>query len=135
MDWRGHITGQVITRAMVAKVADCSVQNVGIIINNSKGRDQKFGAKAHAAVAGFLKVNPDWLLNGVGEMTLPSPSNVPTELTRAAIEMAALYDMIPASDRIARAQAFNLATTAIMSVLQGARATQHADAHLEKPKP
>lgn len=129
MDRRGQVTGQVITRAFIAKVADCSVQNVGVVIKNAKGRDQRFHAKAHAAAAAFLKVNPDWLLNGTGEMDLPPPNNAPAELTQAAIEMAALYDMIPVSEKIARAQAFNLATTAIMTVLQSLRATPTAKTH------
>ena len=44
--------------------------------------------------------------------------NAPTELTPSAVEIAVLFDMIPLSDKIKRAQAFNAASMAIMQVLQ-----------------
>lgn len=123
MDRRGEVTGQEVTRRDVAGIAKCSVQNIGMIITNAKDRDQKLGAEAHTAVAAYLRVNPEWLATGLGPMEAPKPLNVPKELTPAAIELAALYDMLPTSDRVARARAFNLATTAIMQVLQSVRAT------------
>jgi len=42
----------------------------------------------------------------------------PTELLSTAIELGALFDMIPTADKIRRAQAFNAASTAIMQALQ-----------------
>lgn len=44
-------------------------------------------------------------------------------LTPGAMELAALYDLIPVSDRVARATAYNIATTAILQVLQGQKPT------------
>lgn len=124
---RSERTGQKVSRRDVAAAAECSVQNIGMILGNSKGVDQKLGAKAHVAVATLLKVNPHWLATGEGPIDPPSPLNAPSELTPAAIELAALYDMIPAADKVARAQAFNLASTAIMQVLQSVRATLPKD--------
>lgn len=124
MDRRSERTGQKVTRKDVAIAAGCSVQNIGMILTNAKGQDQKLGAQAHTAVATLLKVNPHWLSTGEGQIDPPSSFSAPAELTPAAIEIAALYDMIPAVDKVARAQAFNLATTAIMQVLQSVRATR-----------
>ena len=121
MDRRGDVLGQAVTRKDIAGVAKCSVQNVGMILTNAKGVDQKFGAGSHAAVADYLRVNPDWLLNEVGPIETPR-AIAPSHLSPAAIEIAALFDMIPASDKIKRAQAYNAATTAIMQVLQSAAA-------------
>ncbi len=123
MDRRHELTGQAVSRRDVATVAGCSVQNIGMIITNAKGRDQKLGADAHTSVASFLRVNPEWLASGTGQMDMPKPSNLPKELTPAAIEIAVLFDMIQQSDKISRAKAFNLATSAIMQVLQSAQAT------------
>lgn len=123
MDRRAERTGQAVSRKDVAAAAGCSVQNIGMILTNAKKVDQKLGAEAHVAVSALLKVNPHWLATGEGPIDPPSV-NAPSELTPAAVELAALYDMIPLTDRVARAQAFNLASTAIMQVLQSARATQ-----------
>ena len=118
MTRRSEMLGQEVTRNDIARVAARSVQNIGMIINNAKGTDQKLGTKAHAAVADYLKVSSEWLLTGEGPMEPRSSVNAPTELTPSAIEIAVLFDMIPLSDKIRRAQAFNAATTAIMQVLQ-----------------
>ena len=44
--------------------------------------------------------------------------SAPSELTPAAVELGVLFDMIPQSDKLSRAKAFNAASTAIMQVLQ-----------------
>ena len=49
--------------------------------------------------------------------------SAPSTLTPAAVELAALFDMIPVDDKVRRATAFGAASTAIMQVLQGAPAT------------
>lgn len=120
MDKRGESLGRTIERKEVANAAGRSVQNITMILNNSKGRDQKLGTAAHEAVATFLRVNSHWLLTGEGPMEPASNLNAPTELTPAAIEIAVLFDMIPQSDKLSRAKAFNAASTAIMQVLQDA---------------
>ena len=124
MDYRGDMIGREITRKEVAVVAGCSVQNIGMILTDSKKKDQRLLAKGHAAVSAFLKVRADWLLSGQGGMEPSSVASAPSELTSAAIEIAVLFDMIPSGDRIRRAQAFNLATTAIMQVLQSSPASK-----------
>lgn len=122
MDRRAEQVGQEIARKDVAKVAGCAVQNITMILNNSKKKDQTLSSKSHAAVAEYLRVNPDWLLNERGTIEpIPKPI-APSELSSAAIELGVLYDMIPKDDRIRRALAFNAASTAIMQVLQDAGA-------------
>lgn len=120
MDRRSEMLGQEVTRKDIATVAECSVQNIGMILNNSKGVDQKLSTESHAAVADYLKVSPEWLLKGTGQMAVQR--SAPSSLTPAAIEIAALFDMIPVTDKIKRAQAFNAATMAILQVLQSGSA-------------
>jgi len=55
-------------------------------------------------------------------MELDASVQAPSELTPAAIELAVLFDMLPQSDKLSRAKAFNAASTAIMQVLQDANA-------------
>lgn len=120
---RGETLGQEISRKDVANVAGVSVQNIGMILTNAKGSDQKLRTEAHAKVAAYLKVSSRWLLSGEGPMEPDAAVNAPSELTPAAIELAVLFDMIPIADKIRRAQAFNAASTAIMQVLQSSPAT------------
>lgn len=118
IDKRGEALGRAIDRKEVAAVAGRTVQNIGMILANAKGRDQKLSTTAHENVAAFLRVNSRWLLTGEGPMEAATQVNAPTELTPAAIELAVLFDMIPQTDKLSRAKAFNAASSAIMQVLQ-----------------
>ena len=79
------------------------------------------------AIARICRVSVDWLAYGSGEMMLGLPAStdalhlsIPAseEPTPGAVELACLYDLIPVSDRIARARAYNAASQAILDVLQ-----------------
>lgn len=118
MQQRSEALGQDIARKDIARVAGVSPQNVGMIINNAMGRDQKLGTRAHAAVCDYLKIRSEWLLNETGPMQAAAGVVAPTHLTAAALELAVLFDMIPVSDKIRRARAFNAASTAVMQSLQ-----------------
>lgn len=120
MQKRSEMLGREIERKDVAQAAGTSVQNIGMVLKDAKGRDQKLRTEAHERVASFLKVNSRWLLTGEGPMEQGSAVSAPTELTPAAIELAVLFDMISQSDKLSRAKAFNAASTAIMQVLQDA---------------
>lgn len=122
MQKRSAALGRDVERKDIANVAGTSVQNIGMVLTNAKGRDQKLRTEAHEKVAAYLKVNSRWLLTGEGEMDQAPAINAPTELTPAAIELAVLFDMISQSDKLSRAKAFNAASTAIMQVLQDASA-------------
>lgn len=123
MQARGDALGQTIARKDVAKVASVSVQNIGMILKDAMKRDQKLGTEAHAAVAAYLKVNSRWLLTGEGPMAAMSTLQLPTELSAAATELAVLFDMIPVTNKIARAKAFNGASSLIMQLLEAVNAT------------
>jgi hypothetical protein len=118
MDARSDTLGQQVTRKEVARVAGVTVQNIGMVINDAKGRDQNLGTASHTAVAAYLRVNSQWLLTGEGPMIATHAIKAPSELSPAAIELAALFDMIPAADKMRRAKAFNAASTALMQALQ-----------------
>jgi hypothetical protein len=115
---RSNTLGQEVSRKDVARIAGVSVQNIGMVINDAKGRDQKLGTASHAAVAAFLRVDSQWLLTGEGPMAATHAIKVLSELSPTAVELSALFDMIPATDKMRCAQAFNAASTAIMQVLQ-----------------
>lgn len=123
MDYRSRSIGRAIGRLELSRVAGCTRQNVGMILTNAKGIDQKFSAESHAKVAGFLRVNPDWLLNETGDMAPVGPHNVPDRLTSAAIELACLFDMIPESETFARNLAYNQVSEVLMKIVESLRAT------------
>lgn len=135
MQHRSDVLGREISRKEVAEAAGTSVQNIGMILTNAKGRDQTLRTDSHAKVAAFLKVNSEWLLHGTGPMELRPAVSAPTTLSSAAVELAALFDMIPIEDKVRRAMAFNAASTAIMQVLQHAPATPLALPDPGKPSP
>lgn len=118
MEHRGAMLGREVTRLELANAAGCSRQNIGMILTNARGEDQKLNSDNHAKAAAFLRVNPDWLLNEVGEMEIGLVTSAPSELSAAAYELATLLDLIPQSDKIKRTKAFNLASSAILEVLQ-----------------
>lgn len=61
----------------------------------------------------------DWLAEEKGEkMAGFLPAQDFAGLTPGAIEIAALYDIIPVSNRIKRVQAYNAATAAILAVIE-----------------
>ena len=128
---RSKELGREIARKEVADVADRSVQNIGMILNNAKGQDQVLGALAHARVSRLLRVNPDWLLEEIGEIE-PTAGATHSNWSSAAQDIADLFDSIPASDKIKRIQAFNAATTAILEVLQSGEAKGPSKSDSEK---
>ena len=118
MDALSQLRGIEVTRLELSQAAGCSRQNIGMIITGAKGEDQKLSSQKHAKAAAFLRVNPDWLLTGEGSMQ-PAPAiEKPEELSPSALQLAELYDLIPARDKIRRAEAYNMASAAILSVLQ-----------------
>lgn len=79
-----------------------------------------------------LQVRPEWLDTGDGGMLPdgpvyhqvdPAPER-PGEASATAMEIALLYDLIPASDRVRRTKAYNAATAAILAVLEERPATE-----------
>ena len=75
MNERGASLKRKISRMELSKVAECSPQNIGMIITNAKGLDQKLNTESHAKVCTFLKVNSTWLLSGSGPMKVEIGAN------------------------------------------------------------
>jgi hypothetical protein len=84
-------------------------------------------ARHHTKIEQTLDQPRGWVAGDV------MPFEAPSELSPSAIEIAVLFDMIPSRDRIRRAQAFNLATAAIMQVLQSASANGPASPGQQTP--
>jgi transcriptional regulator with XRE-family HTH domain len=111
MAHRGAQLGREITRIELSRAAGCSRQNIGMILTNAQGEDQKLSTERHAKAAAFLRVDPDWLLDGTGAM---EPTNqAPKTLSDMAEGLAVLFDMIPKSDLLRRSRAYATAWEAI----------------------
>ena len=125
MDRRSKELGREVARKEVAEVAGVSPQNIGMILNNSKGNDQVLAAVGHARVCRFLRVNPDWLLEEIGDIEPNKSARIP--LSQSAQDMADLFDSIPQSNTMGRVQAFNEATLAIIKVLKSGEASDSSN--------
>lgn len=101
------------TQAHLAIAAGLTTGAVG---NIEAGMRQAKGSLP--ALAEALGVSYAWLANGTGEMLIAKPVLLPSGLTPGALELGQLYDMIPAEQRIKRAQAFAAASAAILAVLE-----------------
>jgi transcriptional regulator with XRE-family HTH domain len=89
-------------------------------------------------------VNGLWLGTGEGDMLAGAADAGPGQInsappvskpliTASAIELAAIYDMIPIEHRLLRAEVFSLATTAIAEVLRRSQAIRRDPPESEKP--
>jgi hypothetical protein len=84
-------------------------------------------AKYHPTIEVLLKKPARWITGDVDQFVAPSG------YTAAGLELAALLDMIPESDRLRRAQAFSAAVAAMTPLLPPADATRSATADPGKP--
>lgn len=81
-------------------------------------------------VTGFSSA---WIISGKGsKLAIEIQLRPIDELTPTAIEIAALFDLIPVSDKIQRARAYNAATAAILALLQPDSAKPSPDLHPKK---
>lgn len=85
------------------------------IDGSTKALKADTAAKLQAAT-GYSAV---WLVTGKGEKLAGSKTpGTFNELTPGALDIAALYDLIPVRDQIRRVEAYNAATAAILAVLK-----------------
>lgn len=109
-------------QAQLAAAAGVSTGTVG---NIEAGIRQSPGSLPLLAQA--LGVSHAWLAYGKGDMLAPTSGPANSEhLTPGALELGMLYDLIPATQRIKRAQAFTAAAAAIVAVLEGHASAQPA---------
>lgn len=120
------------SRKDLALAIGTSSQAIGMVITSAGGKERSLSTENHTKAADFLGVNPHWLATGNGEMVardykliaepghyeIPKIEQQTGEPSPSAMELAYLYDEIPASDRVRRARAFNAASAAILDVLQ-----------------
>jgi len=109
-----------LTQAEVARVSGLKQSDVSKIENGSIQKTTEMIGLARA-----LRCSAQWLADGQGDM-LALTSSALTEFgpTPSAMELAMLYDMIPVSQRIKRAQAYTAAAAAIVAVLEGRSSAQ-----------
>ena len=97
--------------ATAAGVATGTVGNIESAIRQSPGSLPK--------LATALKVSHDWLAYGKGDMLVALDVSEHAQFSTAALEIAALFDMIPQSSKIMRAQVQVVVTKAILDALTG----------------
>lgn len=132
IEHRSNAIGRIISRVELAEVVGCSRQNIGMILTNAKGVDQKLSTASHDKACAYLRVNSDWLLHEAGEMTAPKPKNAPAHLSSGALDLAILYDMIPEKETFARDLALNQASEVIEKIVAAVQATHRAGPRLRK---
>jgi transcriptional regulator with XRE-family HTH domain len=103
---------------------------VGVTQSNLSELEKKgAGSALTPALAKRCGVSIQWLAYGLGDMlsedAAPEPTQV-SSLSSAALELAMLFDMIPARDRIKRAQAYGAASAAILDRLEAPSSAQKA---------
>ncbi len=103
------------SQAQLALAAGCVPSTVG---NIESGARQSMGTLPKIAKA--LDVRHEWLAYNDGEMlqSIPTSPAQDVKLSQSAIDIATLYDMIPASDLLRRVKAYKDATSAIVAVLE-----------------
>ena len=106
------------SQAQLALAAGCVPSTIG---NIESGARQSMGTLPKIAKA--LDVRHEWLAYNDGEMLQAASAVVAgpaqdVKLSQSAIDIATLYDMIPASDLLRRVKAYKDATSAIVAVLE-----------------
>lgn len=106
-----------VSRTTLAGYLGMSEQGIGMVIN---GKVASLSTQNHSRAADYLHVNHLWLATGAGEMAGTEGIHVPHAvdgISSQALELATLFDLIPATDKIRRHRAFNQASAAILSVI------------------
>ena len=97
----------------LAAAADLTPSAIGNIEAGSRD-----GKGSLPQIAEALGVSYKWLAFGKGEMR-EAPGSRPDTLSPHARELAEMFDLIPAANRIQRAVAYTEAMRVIVSVLEG----------------
>ena len=104
-----------IGRTELAAAIGISYQGVRKVFDS----DGAFGSENNLLAAEYFGVNPKWLATGTGEKSLSVAPITYEGPSAKARELALVFDMIPETDSLKRVQAFSLALSAIVAVLQG----------------
>ena len=109
-----------IDRTRLAEALGISYQAVKKLLDE----DGKFGRANNLKAAALFKVSSDWLSSGVEDAATEA-----AKLSRGANDLAKLFDLIPESDLVRRAQAYAGASGAIVQVLQDATISLQESGH------
>ena len=93
--------GETTSVRQVASALGVSYQAVKKVVD---GKSAAFTAENNAKVSKFLRVSPDWLATGLGEMRPPTISSAPPQPT-AAEELSAITAALRTLDAAGREQA------------------------------
>ena len=123
------LTAAKKTRRQLATALGCTPQTIGVVINWTGDVERKLSTDYHRAAADYLRINPDWLLTGSGEMrqSLAAPKDAAPSFEGK--QLAELFDMLPA-DRLTRVRAYQACTQILLEALQ-----PHEPQPIEKQAP
>lgn len=130
MDHLGKIKQRTIQRLEVAHVADCTTQNIGMILRGAQG-DQKLNTEANYRVANFLRVNSHWLATEEGDMLTGVAPEQPA-VSFEAKQLDLLLRSIPEDRRL---KAYQTATQLLISFLAPAPLPESGAHTTELPDP
>lgn len=101
-----------------AQLAVCAGVSTGTVGNVEAGIRQAPGSLPLLAQA--MGISHAWLAYGQGDMIATSTPEAPEgkPLTAVAVDLARLFDMLPETERVRRAQAYSAAAAAILAVVE-----------------
>ena len=106
------------------QLAKATGKSSGAVTQWIDGSTKSLKAETAAMIQAATGYSAVWLVTGKGEKLAGSKNTgVFDGLTPGALDIAALYDLIPVRDQIKRVQAYNAATAAILEVLKPSLAT------------
>ena len=98
----------------------------GAVTHWLTGATKSLKAETASLISSATGYNAQWLVTGKGDKLIKNdvgPRRLSDGLSPGALEIGALYDMIPVGDQIKRIQAYNAATTAILAVMRSSPAS------------
>ena len=94
----------------------------GAVTHWLDGATKSLNAETALRIQDVTGYSASWLITGRGEkLAADQPTKTANEFSPSATELALLFDLIPAANRIKRAKAFSAAVSAILEVLDSAK--------------
>lgn len=117
------------------QLAKATGKSSGAVTQWIDGTTKTLKAETAAKLQAATGYSAVWLVTGKGEKLAGSNTpNVFDALTPGALDIAALYDLIPVRDQIRRVEAYNAATAAILAVLKPFPAISQAPVDSAQPR-
>lgn len=117
------------------QLAKATGKSSGAVTQWIDGSTKTLKAETAAKLQAATGYSAVWLVTGKGEKLAGSKTpGVFDSLTPGALDIAALYDLIPVRDQIKRVEAYNAATAAILAVLKPFPAIAQESAELAQQR-